>query len=492
MKKYILIFILFSAAAILYLSFPVTSKEHFISIKDNKFRLNGKGFYPVAINYIVSARADKNEIWTCPYFGYTPDLKNPSAAKDSCLLQLKADMELIKEMGFNSIRLIGAAFEPDINKQTNELSIIARLPNTQDTAMALSNEESYKKYLNSLHELFDIVNKSGLKIILLTRVFPEVPSTEIHLQKVVTEFKNDTSILAYDLFNEPLYFDSPARDKSDVYPIVKKWHKIVKMYAPHQLCTIGLEGIREIFEWDPNLLDVDFISLHPYEVEPDQVRNEIYWYGHYITKPWIIGETAIPADNDSVTYETQKKWAEKTLKQAYDCGASGYSWWQYKDVDWHQYHANFLGVVNRKGETTTAKTKLVVQGTVKPLAEAFKNFNPAGKKDSCLCLSNYYNYSQHNKFRMTGYLVDENNDPIKGGIFLAWNQDWSHSYHTVSKENGSFELLSDFPFYHWIASATMRTMTRGELLPDTARIFKDNIPTINIGTLKLHKLSIKE
>jgi hypothetical protein len=296
--------------------------------------------------------------------------------------------------------------------------------------------------------------------------------------------------MAYDLFNEPLYFDSIERKKADIVPIVKGWHKLLKMYAPNQLCTIGLAGIREVFQWDPNILDVDFISFHPYNHESGQVMNELYWYGNYIKKPWIIGETAIPADNDSITYEEQKKFAHTTLKQAYDCGAMGYSWWQYKDVEWHAYLANYMGMVTRKGETKTAKNNLSVQGTVKPVAEEFKKFIPFGKKDSCICLANYYNWSQHKNFRITGRLTDENNNPIQGGVVLAWNQYWSHSYHTITKADGSFELMSDFPFYHWIASATMYTMTRAEISPDTARIYKDNIPTINIGNLKLSKLSI--
>jgi len=490
-KKYILLFSLVSFVAVIYLSYPFGSEEGYVSIKENKFHLNGKMFYPIAINYITSTQVDKNNLWISPYWGYTPDSKPPCTTKDSSLLQLKADMELIKEMGFNTVRIVGAG-EESINEKTGALSVYAKMGNKKDTSISLSSDESYEKYLNALDVLFDAANHAGLKVIFLIKLAPGLEATENHLRRVVARFKDDTCIMAYDFFNEPLYFDLLERNKMDVFPIVRRWSKIIKLYAPHQLSTIGLSSIREIFEWDPNMLHVDFISFHPYEVEPEQVRNELYWYGHYLKKPWIIGETGIPADNDSISYEDQKKWAHKTLKQAYDCGASGYSWWQYKDVEWHQYHANYLGVVTRKGETKSAKTNMIVQGTPKPVAKEFKLFDPNGKKDSCLCLSNYYNYSQHKSFRIIGYLKDMNNIPIQGGIFLAWNQSWSHSYHTIIKEDGSFELLSDFPFYHWIASATLYSMTRGEILPETAKKYNDSIPTINIGTLKLEKLAIED
>jgi hypothetical protein len=201
----------------------------------------------------------------------------------------------------------------------------------------------------------------------------------------------------------------------------------------------------------------------------------------------MVGETAIPADNDSVSYNEQTKFAKKTLKQAYDCGAIGYGWWQYKDVEWFTFHANFMGVVTLNGLTKT-KANEAVYGTVKPVAEVFKMFDPTVKKDDCVCLPNYYNYSNHKVCRITGYLKDQNNEPIEGGVVLAWNEWWSHSYHTISKADGSFELLGDFPFYHWMASATKYTMVRGDLLPTDAKTI-GNIPTLSLDTVVIEKLS---
>lgn len=485
MKKYSILFVLFSVAAIIFLWFTSDSKKQFISIKENKFVLDGKEFYPVAVNYLLSFQTDGSSIWPSPSNHYGNSSKFLYTTRDSCLLQLKADMELIKEMGFNTIRL---GMEPSFNAETKELSMGMQMGRERDTTLILSKGD-YNPFLNALEELFATIDSAGLKVIFLTRILPGEAITEDHIIKIALHFRNNPTILAYDFFNEPLYFDTPERPKKEIFNLVRGWRTIMTRYAPNHLCTIGLEGIREVFEWDPNILDIDFVSLHPYEYEPDQVRNEIYWYGKYIEKPWIIGETSLSADDDSVSYEDQKNFAHKTFAQSYNCGAAGYSWWQYKDVEWHSYHANYMGVVNVKGETKTKKSNLVVIGTPKPVVDVFKNFDATSPKDSCICLENYYNYSPNKDFKIKGILLDEDNDPIQGGVILAWNEWWTHSYHTVTKEDGSFELYSNYPFYHWMASATKYSMVRGDVSPDTARVDSDKIPTLNLGKISIEKLS---
>lgn len=498
MKKYIYVFLLLSIASAFYFLWgywftpnndSTVEKNKFVSLQNGKFILNNQPYYPLTVNYIAGLMTDKDSVWPCSSFAYSPTDSFRYTTKDSCLLQLKAEMDLIKEMGFNSVRIVGIGEEVIDDPLIGRLSFHAKFPNAKDTSIALWSEENYNKYFAGIQQLLNIVNDAGLKTVLLLRMRVDIKATEIHMKKLVRHFSNDTSILAYDFFNEPLYFDTLERDKKDVFKKVNRWVSIAKQNAPNQLVTVGLTGIREVFEWDPNMLNVDFISIHPYEYEPEQVRNEMYWYGKYIQKPWIIGETAIPADNDSVPYEAQRLFAEKTWKQAYNCGAIGYSWWQYKDVEWQNFHPNFMGVVNRKGETRTKKQNIPVNGTVKPVARVIKNADVNAPKDSCICFSNYYNYSQHKDCRITGKMIDENNQPIQGGVILGWNQYWSHSYHTVTKPDGTFELLGDFPFYHWMASATRYSMVRGDVLPDTAIKAADGIPTVNIGNIQVERLS---
>jgi len=490
MKKITIIFVLIVSGLLFYSGLRKSPNESFVSMDDDKFSLNGSSFYPVVLNYVLSVRMDKGQLWACPHFGYYSHSLSLFRSKDSSLATIKADMELIKDMGFNTVRLIYIG-EGRKNKNSGEISIDVRADENRDTSFSLSSDQQLTTYFKAIDELLCIVGQAGLKAILLTPVVPDDVASEEHLKKVTKYFKHDRTILAYDLFNEPLYFDMLVeREKKDIYQIVKRWRKIVRENAPDQLVTIGLTGVLEVLEWDPNILDVDFLSMHPYEYQPEQVRNEMYWYHKYITKPWIIGETAIPADGDSVSYQEQKIFARNTLAQAYNCGAMGYSWWQYKDVEWSTFHAHYLGVVNNKGETKTSKGN-VVKGTVKPLIQEFKMFDPTQKKQDCACLDNYYDYSGHRKFRLNGVLKDHKNNPIQGGIVMAWNEHWSRSHSTYTKEDGSFELNSDVSFFHWKASATMHSVTKAEILPDNATVSPDGIPTISLGTINIGKLSFK-
>jgi len=393
-------------------------------------------------------------------------------------------------MGFNSVRVVGLDV---VSSTSGEVTKSARLANGHATTIVIfSSDENCEKYFKAVQLFFDAVNAEGLKIVFLNSIFHQKSGTEKYLKRLTENFSCDTAVMAYDLFNEPLYFDSLDRTKKEVFEITRGWKKIIEDNAPHQLCTIGLEGIREVFKWDPNILNVDFLSMHPYEYEPEQVQNEIYWYSKYIHKPWMIGETSLPADDDSVPYSLQKQFAAKTLKRAYDCGAWGYTWWQYKDVDWKVFFPSFMGVVNRKGRTKTKYKNFFIKGTPKPVADEFKNFTPGDRKKNCPCLSNYYNYSPNSNFRIRGHLADENNKPIEGGVIIAWNQWWSHSFHTVTKADGSFELLGNFQFYHWMASATKYSMTRGDVFIQSARKGTDSIPTVDIGRLRVSKLAFAD
>jgi hypothetical protein len=280
-----------------------------------------------------------------------------------------------------------------------------------------------------------------------------------------------------------LYFDSIQRTKKEVYEITRGWKSLQRKYAPGHLMTIGLASQRELFEWDPNLVNVDFISFHPYEYERNQVLSEMYWYKKFVNKPWIIGETGIPADNDSIPYAVQTEFAKKTLVQSVRCGGLGYSWWQYKDVDWGGFHQNYLGVVSRSGETLNSNG-IKIPGTPKPVNELYKTFNTDSIKGDCYCPPNYYNFSGNKDYRITGKLTDENGNPIIGGGILAWDKDWINHYFTTSRPDGTFEIYSNYKFYHWMVSALEKEMIRQDCDFDTSK-FIDGISTINLGTIQL-------
>jgi hypothetical protein len=454
---------------------------------EKTFKLDDKDFYPMILNYGTELMMGNHTMWIRPSnTGF--DDKKLIYTKELALLRLKADLQMIKDLGFNAVRLYGIAeYKVDHNAITKFVDV------GRDTTVVLEGE-ILEKYFQALGDMFKVFDEVGLKSIVLTKKEPDINAlTDTYVSKLLQQFKDEKAILAWDFFNEPLYFDRAERRKEDVFTIVKGWKKFSRIYAPNQLFTIGLTGTREMFEWDPNILDVDFLSIHPYEFHKGEVENEIYWYGKYVKTPWVVGETGFSADNDSISYDVQKMYALKFLHRAINCGASGFSWWQYKDTQWYQFQSNFLGLVNNKGTTATSKKDLIINGTVKSAAFVFKNFDTKQKTERCDCRDNYYNYDGLNQYAVKGRLINGNSgQPIEGGGAVGWDQGFGNSNITFSKADGSFIIYGNYKIYHSMTSATEMSCCRQEFDWDKIPLITENgIPTYNLGTIKLYPLRLE-
>jgi hypothetical protein len=481
---------LFVYLFVLYLTschYDIPHKPGFVYIDEKTFKLDEKDFYPMILNYGAELMMGNHTMWVKPSnTGF--DDKNMKYTKESALLKLKADLQMIKDLGFNTVRLYGIAeYKVDHNA-------ITKFADAGRDTMIVLEGEILGKYFQALGDMFKVFDEVGLKAIILTKKEPDINElTDTYVSKLLHQFKDEKAILAWDFFNEPLYFDRAERRKEDVYTLVKGWKKFSRIYDPNHLLTLGLTGTREMFEWDPNILDVDFLSIHPYEFHKGEVENEIYWYSKYVKKPWVVGETGFSADNDSVSYDVQKAYALKFLHRAINCGASGFSWWQYKDVLWYEFQSNFLGLVNNKATTTTSNKDLIINGTVKPAGYVFKDFNPKQKTEECACRDNYYNYDGLNQYAVKGKLVNAKTEkPIEGGGVVAWDQGFGKSNITFSKEDGSFIIYGNYKLYHSMTSATEMSCCRQEFDWDKIQLTTENgIPTYDIGTIKLYPLKLE-
>jgi len=467
------------------------ASQSFVSLKNGAFTLDGQPFFPLGVNYVMQLQCIDSACWAAPCRNYERGDTFRYKTRDSTLMQIKAEFRLMRSTGFNSVRLAGLASDLKAKEGSNGIFMNSQYGRGGDSLYALSGVR-LTRYLDAVAAVVGLAKEEGLKLVILVRLRPEHPEWEEFFKRLAGRFGDDPTVMAYDFFNEPLYFDIHDRPKTDVYELVKHWHWLMKAEAPHQLSTIGLVGVPEVFAWDPNILAVDFISFHPYEYQREQVRNEMRWYGQYVDKPWIIGETAIPADNDSVPYADQLAFARKTLEQARACGAVGYTWWQFKDVGWGTFHADYMGVMSRAGDTRVDDALPQVQGTVKPVAQAFREFDPNAPRGQCAQLPNYYNFSSLTSARLTGRLLDEQGKPIEGGVVTGWNAGWTSSYFTITKSDGSFALYSNFPFHHWMASATRYSMVRGDVRPNTYITDTSGTPTFYLGELRVERLSFAD
>lgn len=451
---------------------------------DGGFHVDGRSFFPLAVNYVATPFWIDGECVFGPTESYASvDREHPrrAAARAEAL---RAQWTLCRDMGFNTVRAVGIS---DLAYDSTDVWILGKSAWGNDTLVRLD-PPNMERYLQGLAGLFNAARSAGMRIIPLIQLRVGNTNTEHHFARVADRFVNDTVVMAYDLFNEPLYFDPPERPKSEVHRILVRWRELFDDHAPHHLYTLGLTGIRETFEFDPNMLQVDFVSFHPYEYEPDQVRNELYWYHGNVRVPWMIGETALPADGDSVSYADQTEFTRKTLVQSRACGGLGYSWWQFQDVEWGTFHQDHMGVLSREGTTRTSDGHIVA-GRVKPMARMIQEFDPNTDAGPCICPPNHGNYSDGRVSGLTGELRDDQGAPIVNGTIIAWNEGWSSSYHTTSDSAGRFALRAPEWVHHWMCSATGHGMRRGECDPNGARTLPgDSIPSFQLGRIELERL----
>ena len=349
-------------------------------------------------------------------------------------------------MGFNSIRLYGL-YRFVIK---NDSLYIKNIGQTKNNIILIL--DNINPYISIINQVIDSAKANDLRIMFC--VGDNVTGTVLEdtfLVKVLTAFNKEFTIFSYDFFNEPLYFDKVHdREKLDALKLVKKWRKMMDKYAPNQLMTIGFSEPIEVFEWDAEILPVDFLAFHVYN--PLRIPNEIYWYSHYVHKPWVIGETGLAADNDSVSYERQSAFIKQTYQYALNCGASGFGLWQFQDVSWGLWRQNYKGLLSSKGTTTV--DGFTVNGSLKPASNIIKELPEMKPDKSCNRPGNYFNMRDYHQFLVTGKVVSEKTgQPIEGAVIRGWSKNWRWGTNTYTDSSGVFYLYCNKEFVHFRISA---------------------------------------
>lgn len=438
----------------------------YVTLENGHFAIDGEPWFPLMINYKATFGQVGDSLEVVPIEYYNSNY-------------ITEHFDTIAQWGFNSIRICLDTIE----KGHDHLSLY-----------------------RATERMIEKAEKAGLKVMLLIK-----PPFDEHLtsytQGLLAHLSDQPALWAYDFFNEPLYFDSiPERNKIEAVMIVKSWKKMVRKFAPHQLFTIGTAEPIETFEWDPSLLPIDFIEMHTYH--PLRVKSEMWWYAKYCGKPWLVGETGLPADNDSIPYEWQTRFLKESFAYSKSLGAIGFGWWEFQD--------NPQGV-NFEAQRTGMRDS---QGNRKPCVNEVKSLNTLKAYDIGEPPVNYYNMLAYGNLSTTGTVTDKNGVPIEGAVIRGWNEDWSIGINTYSKPDGTFQLISnDICTHFWIsapghskavvnATPTYKLtqplidqhreyqtieyqeyMPPMEILPTDATFFHpENIPSFSIGTIILKKI----
>ena len=413
--------------------------EDFVYIEDDVFKINDEIFFPLMLNYKVDVRKIGNDVVISPAKYYENDKIFESNTKEEINQQFSNHVELMKELGFNTIRICLDV----VGKDDKGVYF-----GSSDGAIYL--KEYQDQINNGIADMLDVVKSHDMKVMLLLKP-PFDKEVEDFCISVFKRFADNPTIFAYDLMNEPLYFDlEPNRTKQDAVNIVKHWKKLLSQYSPNHLFTIGFSEPIEIFEWDPSILPVDFVQIHTYH--PLRIPNEIWWYSKYVGKPWIIGETALPSDNDSISYDLQARFVKEVYQHIIDCGGIGFGWWEFQD---HinpglNFEANYPGLLNHDGITTTKSGKEIV-GTLKPAAFEFEKLHQLKPQKSTRPV-NYFNMLGYENYVIKGKIISDKK-PVEGAVIRGWNQYWKVGMNTYSDENGNFTLYSNDSCVHFEISA---------------------------------------
>lgn len=374
---------------------PIT--DGYVGLKDGHFVLDGEEWFPKMLNY--KAFIDGNHVIPAPYYTGT---------------DIREHFDTIASWGFNAVRVcLDVMSEGD---STAKFEATRRMVQTADSA--------------------------GLKVMLLIKT-PFEPYWQSYTKGLLRHLADLPALWAYDFFNEPLYFDpEPDRDKMDAVRLASEWRHWVRTYAPHQLFTIATAEPIEVFEWDPSMLPTDFVEMHTYH--PLRVYSEMWWYSRYCGKPWMVGETGLPADGDSVPYGWQLAFMDQTYVRAKELGAAGYGWWEFQDHPGGvNFEAQYTGLRDANG-----KAKLAADWM------RYRPYICFGCDEMHFFPVNYYNMLAYSNIRLTGRIVDKaTGKPVEGAVIRGWNDDWSVGMNTYTDSNGCFTLYSNDYNVHFEISA---------------------------------------
>jgi hypothetical protein len=448
---------------------------NFITLEGKIFKDGEVDFYPMVMNYNIEVDSYKSDsglhFFATPKNGYHPNYgKNEGESPNPWgsdpvynHKMIKSHLIAIKDMGFNAIRLTGFTTTDFFDNGFTTWSNI-------DLSHSTEGNRNIDSGLTPLiKELIGYAEESGLRVILLLSAVETQPENQLNFySKIAKGLADEKGLMAYDVYNEPRYFDKGDYTKKQTIAFVESYNKAIKDNSPKHLTTIGLSHYKIMEEWDPEMMDVDFLSFHVY---PYGSRNlswlerfdaKLYWMSKTIKKPWIIGETGLNTDPECDpinlalgTYEDQLEFMHYSLEKNSMTTSSGYSWWSFQDTRYNFKdtcaHTSYYGMVNvdkggffinSKGDTILGNLKHKMSDL--PFADFVKNVGYKHRNPGEFSITKpngYYNIDnlpEHNT--LTGKVIDEQGKPIEGANITMLNTKTKGFYSTFSKEDGSFDL----------------------------------------------------
>ncbi len=473
---------------------------NYISISDTGFADGHQRFYPMVMNYSMDVHAHSSSKGPCamvrPRAGYHPEygdgqgenLSPWSADPMKAMNTIRTHFSVIKQMGFNTLRITGFT-ATDYYNEGEGFHTWSRIDLSNTPA---GNQNIQECIVPLMRAVIKAAEEEQLRVILLLSAVESLHEHQVNLfDQVALGLQDEKALMAIDIFNEPLYSDHGEYTKQETKEFVRDYNEAIRSASPNQLTTIGLSHYKIVQEWDPEMLDVDFLSFHIYPYwsknlsKLERFDAKFQWIEKNITKPWIIGETGLntakgcePLNFSWGNLSDQLEFMNYSLERAREAGAWGYSWWSYQDMAFPPgkiegtCNVTDYGLVDRSdtfffdalGDTVVGLLKHAMEDL--PFHE-FLSDDPYGLHGDYQLPEPgdvYYNIDYlPTKEHVEGSVATANGEPIEGAIVTLFNTGNGVKYATFTRPNGSFKLYTgwtdvlEFPEYELKVTAVRMT-----------------------------------
>ncbi|MBL0045997.1 MAG: hypothetical protein IPP33_16855 [Flavobacteriales bacterium] len=167
-------------------------EKGFVKVGSSSFEIDGQLFVPLAVNYILSIRTDRQQPWIGPGVDYADSIwLNQSHERDIGIL--RGHFEMIKDAGFNTVRLVGFSKLEGTGWSSNDRG---RITPFEEKRFRLDSADMRARYLNELEQVINLVHDAGLKAILLADMKPGDPYAEGLFIDIAKRFQDDPTVMA--------------------------------------------------------------------------------------------------------------------------------------------------------------------------------------------------------------------------------------------------------------------------------------------------------
>lgn len=494
----------------------LNSMAQYVTLQGRQFKdENGNDFYPLMIDYNIEMVNDDAPACLGNYhfatsltYGNLPNAYKcnefGTSGLPKCSDQIDADLQHIKDLGFNAVNIVGLNPWSDSPSRFSGLIDQLHLAGFQDPPDEINwplgiTDCPFATPLNTGDPLIQIIfttldrillkcDAIGLKVIIATQMGDGVKFLGSSLDNDYLDYLTllsthisgldagrQSAFFAYILAGEPT---DPfiTITKQDVCEITKEWYQRIKLNDPNHLVGSGGFYFLSVFEFDPGVVNMDFYEFHiyPHLEAPDGVseteqvnrmKSIVYWIANNCPVAWMVGETGFAANSVSSDIQNsfsssattrkikQRDYFQEIMTDVRNCGGSGFTMWQYQDVRWGDY-SNAMGILNH-GNTIGSITGLIKQ----PLGTYIDNYldlsgqPPPPNPSLCVEPPNYYNpyVFASNPATITDAVKNLDGSPIKDAPIQIISQFYptagppyipSLFYHyTFSDNSGSFSAI---------------------------------------------------